>query len=250
MTSRSRTPFLIALLALALLVPASAEAAVERTVSVTAEATVKVPNDSASLGFAVSRERRTRGAALQAVAGGLRRVLAAVQGVPGIGAGDVTTGRISVRRSFRGEQPIYRASEGIGVTLHQPDQAGELVSLAIGAGATGVSGPNFFVGDTEAAFGGALTAAFDKAQLQAGALAARAGGTLGPALTIDEGEVPTITPQFDAKAAPVSSCGAGSTGPVTTAVKRTAKRCTSAPPPTKPGNSTVTATVHVVFALQ
>jgi uncharacterized protein YggE len=253
MTSRSRTPILTALLALALLVPASAQAAVERTVSVTAEATLKVPNDSASLGFSVSRERRTRGAALRAVAGGLRGVIAAAQGTPGVGPGDITTGRISVRKSVRGKQVVYRAAEGIGVTLHQPDKAGELISAAIGAGATGVSGPSFFVGDSEAAFANALTAAFDKAKLRATALAARAGGTLGPALTIDEGEGPELTPQFEAAPKSASGCvtsSPASTGPVPVAVKRTRARCTTAPPPTKPGTSTVTATVHVVFALQ
>ena len=256
MTSRSRTPISIALLALALLVPASAEAAIERTVSVTANATLKVPNDSASLGFAVSRERRTRGAALRAVAAGLRGVIAAAQGAPGVGPGDIATGRISVRKSFRGEQVVYRASAGIGVTMHQPDKAGELVSAAIGAGATGVSGPNFFVGDTEAAFASALAAAFDKAKLRATALATRAGGTLGPALTIDEGEGPELTPQFEA-AAPksASDCVASSPaspGSAPVALKRTGSGsgCATAPPPTKPGTSTVTATVHVVFALQ
>lgn len=254
MTSRTRTTILTALLALALLVPASAQAAVERTVSVTAEATLKVPNDSASLGFSVSRERRSRGAALRAVAGGLRGVIVAVQATPGVGLGDVSTGRISVRKSLRGERPVYRAVEGIGVTLHQPEKAGELVSAAIGAGATGVSGPSFFVGDTEAAFANALTAAFDKAKLRATALATRAGGTLGPALTIDEGEGPELTPQFEAaplKVAPncaSSSPESAGSGPV--AVKRTAGRCSTAPPPTKPGTSTVTAKVHVVFALQ
>ena len=248
MTSRSRTPILTALLALALLAPTTALAATERTISVTADATLKVPNDSAGLGFAVSRERSTRGAALRAVAGGLRAVIAVVQETPGVGAGDITTGRITVRKSFRGTRPVYRAGEGIGVILHQPDKAGELVSAAIGAGATGVSGPNFFVGDSEAAFTSALAAAFDKAKVRAAALATQAGGTLGAALQIDEGEGPSITPEFDAKAAPSPTCGATTTSPSapTTAVKR----CTTAPPPVKPGTSTVTATVHVVFALQ
>jgi uncharacterized protein YggE len=254
MTSRTRTTILTALLALALLVPASAQAAVKRTVSVTAEATLKVPNDSASLGFSVSRERRSRGAALRAVAGGLRGVIAVVQATPGIGPGDVSTGRISVRKSFRGERPVYRASEGIGVTLHQPDKAGELVSAAIGAGATGVSGPSFFVGDTEAAFANALTAAFDKAKLRATALATRAGGTLGPALAIDEGEEPELTPQFTAaplkEASGCATSSPGSAGSAPVGAKRTRRRCTTAPPPTKPGTSTVTAKVHVVFALQ
>jgi uncharacterized protein YggE len=254
MTSSTRSPLLIALLAAALLVPASAQAAIERTVSVTADATLKVPNDSASLGFSVSRERRTRSAALRAVSAGLRDVIAAAQGIPGIGAGDITTGRISVHKSFRGKRVVYRAGEGIGVTLHQPDKAGELVSAAIAAGATGVSGPSFFVGDSEAAFTAALAAAFDKAKARATALAARAGGTLGAPLTIDEGEGPVLTPEFDAKAAPVSGCAAPQSGttsePAPTAVKRVSKRCTTAPPPVKPGTSTVTATVHVVFALQ
>jgi uncharacterized protein YggE len=254
MTSRMRITIPIALLALALLVPAaSARAATERTISVTADATLKVPNDSASLGFAVSRERRTRGAALRAVASGLRGVIAIVQATPGVGPGDITTGRISVRKTFRGTRPVYRASEGVGVILHQPEKAGELVSAAIGAGATGVSGPNFFVGDSEAAFTGALTAAFDKAKVRATALATQAGGTLGPTLSIDEGEGPSITPEFDAKSAPTPTCGTSTTEPTapTVPTKPTAtKRCATAPPPVKPGTSTVTATVHVVFALQ
>ncbi len=258
MTSRSRTIFLTALLALALLVPAAtAQAATERTISVTAEATLKVPNDSAGLGFSVSRERNTRGAALRAVATGLRGVIAVAQATPGVGPGDVTTGRISVHKSFRGNNPVYRgrnpvyrASEGIGVILHQPEKAGELVSAAIGAGATGVSGPNFFVGDSEAAFTSALAAAFDKAKVRASALATQAGGTLGAVLQIDEGEGPTLTPEFDAKSAPISACGTSTTQASPPTKPVTAKRCTTAPPPVKPGTSTVTATVHVVFALQ
>jgi uncharacterized protein YggE len=246
MASRSRIALPIVLLALVLAIPATASAQ-ERLISVTADATLKVPNDTASLGFSVSRERRTRGAALRAVSAKLRDVIAAAQGISGVSTGDVTTGRISVRKSFRGAAVVYRASEGIGVTLHQPDQAGELVSAAIGAGATGVSGPNFFVGDSEAAFADALTAAFAKAKARASALAAAAGATLGPAITIDEGQGAELLPgETTAKAAPSPDCGVAA-GPV---AKRAASDCTGAPPPTKPGTSTVTATVHVVFALQ
>lgn len=229
------------LLALALLAPASA-AAVERTVSVTAEATLKVPNDSAVVGLSASVERRTKGAALREVSKRLRGVIAAVQEIPGVEEGDVKTGRISVRKRFRGERPVYRASEGIGVTLHQPDRAGELIAAAIGAGASGVSGPRFFVGDTEAAYSAALAAAFDKARAKAATLAAQAGAVLGPALSIQEGGQAELLPESVSKnASGGADCGV-STGPV--------KRCTGTTPPTKPGTSTVTATVGVVFALQ
>jgi uncharacterized protein YggE len=250
MKPRPRTTILIALLLPALLVPTMAGAA-ERTVAVTASATLKVPNDTAGLGLSVSRERSSRGAALRAVSKGLRGVIAAVQATPGVGPGDVTTGRISVRKAIRGERVVYRAAEGISVILHQPDKAGDLVAAAIGAGATGVSGPRFFVGDTEAAFTSALTAAFDKAKVRATALATRAGATLGPAMTIDEGAGPELTPQFDAKSGPASGCVTSSpAGPPAppVVIKRTAAGC--AAPPSKPGTSTVTATVRVVFALQ
>ncbi|MBA3866296.1 MAG: SIMPL domain-containing protein [Solirubrobacterales bacterium] len=245
MIRRTLTPLLTLLLALALLAPTSA-LAVERTVSVTGTATLKVPNDSATLGFSVGLERRTRGAALSAVSADLKGVIAAVQGIPGVGAGDVKTGRISVRKTFRGKRPVYKAAEGIGVTLHQPDQAGSLVTAAIGAGATGVSGPNFFVGDTETAFSSALAAAFAKAKARATILATQAGASLGPALEIDEGEGPGIEFTADGKTVPAGACGTA--GPTVTATKRAGSAC-STPPPTKPGNSTVTATVHVIFAL-
>lgn len=226
--SRAKLLIPLALITLLLLVPASSGAA-ERTVAVGAQATIDVPNDTAGVGLSVSRERRSRAAALQAASAKLRAVIVAVQKTPGVGEGDVETGRISVRKSFRGERPVYRATQGIGVTLHEPDRAGELVAAAFAAGASGVSGPRFFVGDAEAAYGRALAAAFDKAKLKATALATQAGGTLGPAVTIEESGDP---PSFDA---PSAAEGKGTSG--------------NSAPPTKPGKSTVTASVRVVFAL-
>ncbi|HSS33325.1 MAG TPA: SIMPL domain-containing protein [Solirubrobacterales bacterium] len=244
--SRRSLSILVLLTFAALALPAAASAA--RTVAVTADATLKVANDSARASFGVSKERRTRGAALQAASAKLRDVIAAVQKVPGVGAGDVRTGRISVHKTFRGRKAVYRASEGIGVVLHQPDFAGELVSAAIAAGATGVSGPTYFVGDTEAAEASALAAAFQKARARAAVLATQAGATLGPALQIDEGEGVQFEPQFDESAKGVSapSCGTGSAP----SKRANASVCTTgAPAPTKPGNSTVSATVHVIFEL-
>lgn len=244
MSARLRALSLLVLLVPALLVlQASAAAGAERTVSVTARATIEVPNDSAGLGFSVSAERRSRGAALRAVSGRLRAVIAAVQGTPGVGPGDVTTGSISVRKRSRGKHVLYHASEGISVILHQPDKAGELVSAAIAAGATGVRGPRFFVGDSEAAYGRALAAAFDKAKAKATILASQAGAVLGPAISIQEGGTPEPLPGQFESTAPAKGCAEV---PQTVA----ASRCTTPPPPVKPGTTTVTATVGVVFALQ
>ncbi len=224
----NRRPLIVlAVMAIALVLPATA-AAVERTVSVHGTVTQKVPNDTASLGFSLSKERKTRKAALQAVAVGLRAVIAAVQKTPGIGAGDISSGGISVRKTTRGKRTLYRAAEGIGVILHEPARAGELVTTAVAAGATGSRGPNFFPGNPELAFDNALLAAFAQAKAKASALAASAGAVLGPVLSIEEGTEVSTTP-----------------------VNADAKGVEAAPsPPVKPGNSTVTATVRVVFALQ
>jgi uncharacterized protein YggE len=221
-----RTTSLLALLALLLL--AAPAAAQERTVVVKGSATQEVPNDTASLRFSVTKERKSRAAALQIVAVRLRQVLAAIQGFPGVGPGDVSTGQISIRKVFRNKRPIYRASEGVTVILHQPERAGEMVSAAVAAGATGTSGPNFFPGDPELAYTNTLIAAFDQAKAKAAALAARAGATLGPVISIEEGsEVVPSQPK--------------ARGPQTVAAEPA--------PPVKPGASTVTADVRVVFAL-
>jgi len=224
---------LTALLAACALLPAAAGAATGRTVAVTASATIKVPNDTAKVGFGVKREKKTRTAALQATAAGLRQVIAAAKAFPGVGEGDIRTGRINVRPVQKGKVTVYRATEGIQVTLHEPDKSGELIAKGLAAGATGVSGPSFTVGNEEEAFAKVLAAAFTKAKERAAVLASQAGATLGQALTIEEGEgAEFIGPRFDAAE---SESGA--------AVK-------AAPtPPTKPGTSSVKATVHVIFEL-
>jgi hypothetical protein len=229
---RGPLPALLALsLTLCLLAPAAAPAASGRTVSVSATATIEVPNDTARLGFGVIRERRTRGAALRAASAGLRRVIAAAQRIPGVGAGDVRTGRVDVRKVEHGKAVLYRAGLGIGVTLHQPERAGELVQAAIGAGASGVSGPTFFVGNPEAAYATALAAAFDKAKAKAATLAKEAGATLGPAISIVEER---REGEFTGQPVPEGEAPSAAEG---------------AAPPVKPGTSTVTARVSVVFEM-
>ena len=237
MLSTRKTSLILALAALVAtcaLLPAAAGAATGRTVAVTASATVKVPNDTAKLGFGVKAERKTRGAALQATAANLRKVIAAAQAFPGVGEGDIRTGRIDVRPVQKGKVTVYRATEGIQVTLHEPSKAGELIAKGLAAGATGVSGPTFGVGNEEEAFGKALAGAFVKAKERATVLATQAGATLGAAITIEEGEgAEFIGPRnFDTAAESGSSKGVAEPAP-----------------PTKPGTSTVKATVHVIFEL-
>lgn len=239
----------LALALAALLAPASA-VALDRTVSVEATVERKVPNDAAEVRFSVSKERPGRAAALHVVAVRLRAVIAAAQAAPGVGPGDVTTGSISVRRVEKGERPVYRASAGVTVVTHQAEEAGSLITAGVAAGATGTRGPNFFASDPEAAYDAALVEALVKAKAKAEKLAAAAGATLGPALTIVEGGgVPRFEPN-SAASEPVSKCV--SAAPDSAGVRRAgagASACDT-PPPVKPGTSTVTASVNATFALQ
>lgn len=223
-------PLALALVAVSLIVAPAASAA-ERSVTVRGSATQTVPNDAARLGFGVSKVRTSRQAALHVVATRLRAVIAAVQATQGVGPGDITTGQISVHELVRSKQALFRASEGISVVLHEPGRAGELVNAAVAAGATGTRGPTFFASDPEAAYANALIAAFDQAKAKAAALATRAGAKLGPAISIEEAT----------EALPIEATGKAE-GP---------QSGVAAPvPPSKPGTSTVTATVRVVFALE
>lgn len=235
---------LLLVIAAALLVPAAA-LAVDRTVSVEATVEREVPNDAARVHFTVSKERQGRAAALHIVAVRLRAVIAAAQSTPGVGPGDVTTGPISVRRVERGKRPTYRASESVTVISHDPETAGDLVAAGVAAGATGTRGPSFFVGNREAAYNAALVEALTQAKTKAGMLAAAAGATLGPAITIVESG--NVVPVSAPKAVePAGDC-AGS--PVRRQSANTSV-CTTASPPVKPGRSTVTATVAATFALE
>jgi uncharacterized protein YggE len=76
-----------------------------------------------------------------------------------------------------------------------------------------------------------LAAAFNRAKARATTLATQAGSTLGSVLAIDEGEGPTFALE-DGNSKGYAGAHAG------------------APTPVRPGSSTVTATVHVVFFLQ
>lgn len=232
----------------ALLAPGTA-AALDRTVSVKATVEREVPNDAAEVRFAVSKERRGRDAALRIVAVRVRAVIAAAETIPGVGPGDVTTGSISVRRVERGEHPVYRASEGVTVVTHRPEAAGELVAAGVAAGATGARGPNFFVGNREAAYDAALVEALKRAKTKAEMLAAAVGATLGPAIAITEGGdvVSTVAPgqmrgASACEVAPIRKSGVRRRG-------TSASACAGPTPPVKPGTSSVTATVNATFAL-
>lgn len=227
------------LVLLGLLVPAgTATAEPPRTVAVTGTATLQVPNDLATFRFGIEATRRSSSAALSAAAVRTRAVIAAM-GPLGIAPADVTTGQTTVERVTRLLRPgstvrvvEYIARASVVVMVRNVPIAGQVSTAAVAAGATSVSGPSFTASDPSETARQALAAAFADAQAKAARLAAAAGVDLGGPLTIREGVDVSTPNQPASQEAPDSG----------TARPRT-------PPPTRPGTSTVTANVSVVFEI-
>ena len=224
-------PAVVVLAVLAMALPSVAAGQAQRTISVAGDATLSARNDSARIGFRVETTRRTRRAALGASSARLRRVLAALRRV-GIRSADTSTGRVRiVRPRGRRGRPLRRfaARGGVRATLRDASRAGVVLDAGVDAGATSVTGPDFFVGDPAALLRRALVAAFADARAKASQLAAAAGLTLGRPLSIRES-----TFQGDSSGDDEGAAGSPATGRTRT-------------PPTRPGRSEFEATVFVMF---
>lgn len=223
----------------ALVVPAFAEAQtvdLRRKITVRGQSSTLVANDAARLTLGVQATRPTAKVALQAASRQMQRVIGAVK-ASGVAPADIRTQTISVTRlvtrlkggrtRFRG----YRSSQSIRVVVHDIERTGSIVQRAVGAGATRVSGPEFFVFNPALSYREALALAFDDAKAEAQALAERAGGRLGAVLSIEEST--DVEPEPQALAAPAPAAGGGG----------------GSAPPVQAGESRLEATVVVVFEL-
>ena len=164
----------------------------------------------------------------------MQRVIGAARAA-GVAPADIRTQTIAVdklarrRTGGRTRSRGYRATQSIRVVVHDIERTGVIVQRAVGAGATRVSGPEFFVSNTSRAYRDALTLAFDDAKADAQALADRAGARLGPVLSIEE--------TTDTEPEPHALASAPSPAPGAPA------------PPVQPGESRLDASIVVVFEL-
>ncbi len=223
------------LLAALLLVPAASAQAPARTISVTGEASLTAANDTARVGFGVEGRGSTAPMALRRSSARLRRVLTALGGL-GVAAGDLRTRSVSVsrRRDRRGRKlPGYIARGGVSAVVRDVKQTGAVIDAGVNAGATSVSGPDFFIDDPQALLRRALVVAFRDARSKAAELATEAGLTLGAAVRIRESTF--VGSETDLFSEDESSGGRGDA------------RSAPPPAPTRPGRAQVFGTVYVVF---
>ena len=236
-----RAVLLPVLLLLALAAPAAAQEQAPVTgISVVGEAEGFVDNDVATFRFGVTVRRRTPAAALQRTSARTAAVVDVVR-AGGVAAEDVRTAVVSVRRSDRtvgrGKRArrvrSYVATNAIRVTVRRVADAGGIVTRAVRAGATSVSGPSFEASTFAEAYRRTLAAAYADARAKAQRLADEAGVRLGRPVRIRESGADDFDP------APAQSGGGedqAAAGEVDT--------------PVQPGRTRVFATVAVVFSIE
>ena len=173
--------FLSLLLVLLLMLPAAALA--DTKIAVNGSATVQAEPDMVTLSLGVE-ETKDDVAAAQALVN--EKIAAVVEALKnsGIDEKDVQTGYYSIYNSYDYDDPDnmqYVASCSLNVIVRDLSKAGEMIDVAVAAGANQVGGVTFGVADLTALQDRALELAVADGIRRAGVMAKAAGVTL-PAL--------------------------------------------------------------------
>lgn len=198
----------------------------EDGITVTATGTAEAVPNRARFTFGVTTNGSTSEAALAANSTKMRALVTALKRA-GIPEANIRTESVSVspRMSPSGERIDGFTADNSASVEVAADRAGEIVDLAVGSGATNVSGPSFERSDRDAHYNKALANAVEQARTKAEALADAANVALGDVTRVVEGDQP---------------------GPV---VYETAARSAVADTPVEPGTEEITASVTVTFSV-
>ena len=220
---------LIALLVLGLTVACDGSRSAKRTISVSADATIKAKPDLANFSFGVSTNGASASQALTANSAAMRRVIAAIE-KEGVAARDIQTQNVNVSPTTdsNGNTTGYSASNSVSVDLHEVLKAGRLITRVTDAGANLESGPTFSLEKTDLTYEKALNEALDKAHAKAASMAGHVGLSLGEPARIKEGAENVV--------------------PIYAAADRVALKAPSLAVPVKRGRVEVSASVTVVYS--
>jgi uncharacterized protein YggE len=165
------------------------------TITVTGNATESSAPDEAVLTLTVESDGTDPGAALNANAVSVQKVLDRLKS-EGVAAEAIETTNVSVYpiRTYNpdtGQEKLtgYRAQNSVTVTLADAKQVGKVLSAAVEAGANIVSGPVWKLSDDTAAVAAALKKAVANARTKAEALAEAQGVKVGDVVMMNESSV-------------------------------------------------------------
>jgi uncharacterized protein len=172
------------LAATATAVPAAAQEPMPRILAVTGTGTADVTPDRAMVVLAVETQARTAQEAARLNAQQMDAVIAAVRRA-GVPQRHIRTANYRLHPEYRHErerEPTlvgYRAGNQLMITIDSLTIVGQVIDLAIGAGANRVDGLSFGLRDVEGARHEALRRAVQNARATAETIAAAAGVQLG-----------------------------------------------------------------------
>jgi len=206
------------------------------TVSVSGHGQVNVPPDTASVSIGIDVIQPTLAEAQEQATAQATTLIEALKAA-GIADEDIQTAYFSVnilRDYSENADPTqitgFEIMNQLQLTVRDTDMLGDLLDEAVNAGANSINGVTFYVDDQTAAASEARKLAVEDARTKAEELAAAAGLTLGPVVSIAEGTVSPMPPMYG-----------GARGGMSKAEAAT---------PVQPGSSTITVDVSVTFELR
>ncbi len=207
-----------------------------RAIVVTGEGDVSAKPDQARLSAGVVTQAQTAAAAMSANTAGMNRVFAALKAA-GIPDNKIQTSNFSVEPQyppFRQDQPQpraitgYQVSNQVNVVLDDVSKLGAALDALVKSGANQLGGVSFSIANTKPLAERARALAVADAAAKAKTLAAAAGVTLGPLISIEEGNIVRPLAPFAARAALAAP----------------------APAPVAIGEENVTVNVTMTYAIQ
>ncbi|HIT73227.1 hypothetical protein B5E58_03675 [Tyzzerella sp. An114] len=165
---------------------------VPNTITVSGTGVVKVKPDTADISFSVETKGKTNSEAQAENAKVTDSVKKALKNF-GINEENIITSGYSVYPDYYYDSDTkedkitgYTASNRFTVTTKQIDKAGEIMEIAINAGATRTNGVNFYVEDTNKYYGDALKSAVVNASKSAKSIGEALGVSISNPVSVTE----------------------------------------------------------------
>lgn len=207
------------------------------TITVAGKSGMEATPDVAKVSLGVSSRAATPSIAREENTAAINATLAALAEM-GIEEKDIQTTNMNMWNNYdsNGNLTGYRMSTDLTVYVRDITKAGDVVDAAIAAGANELNGVSYLLSNEDEMYNTALADAIALARTKAEVLAEAAGKTVGQVKKVDETSRAVATVRNYDEAAANPDVGSGS-------------KMESARTTIRPGSSTVSAEVQVVFEM-
>lgn len=163
---------------------------IARTITVNGSGRSAAAADLAVLTLSVSTDGATPREALDKNNAAMQSVIDALKSL-GYGVTDIQTSGLGLNPTYDTSGPVskligYQASNGVTLKVKDISRLGEILDLAVNAGANRIDGLSFDIANKDAALAEARIAAIKDARAKAELMAGALGATIGRPVTVSE----------------------------------------------------------------